>query len=54
MALGGAGGRHLTGLGQRNAIAHTTPIGVFLDLAAHAVGKNRDTFWPAQEENKVS
>ncbi len=41
---GRAGGRHLAGLGQRNAIAHATPIGVFLNLAAHAVGENRDAF----------
>src|SRR6202043_710457 len=47
-----AGRRHLTGLGQRNAIAHAAPISVFLNLSAHAVGEHRDAFRTPQRREQ--
>jgi hypothetical protein len=44
--------RHLAGLGQRDAITHATPIGMFLNLAAHAVGKDCDALGPPQRREQ--
>ena len=44
----------ISGLGQRDAVAHAAPISVFLNFAAHAAGDDRDALGPSNEENRVS